>query len=106
MVSAPTPPMGWNSWDCFGTTVTEAEVLANAQVMHDRLLPFGWDTVVVDIAWYDPPNHKGVAMTTIFGSVSIRAHVPGRGDLRYTRYPDGTEELYKLSTDPGLYSQH
>ena len=54
MVSAPTPPMGWNSWDCFGTTVTEAEVLANAQVMHDRLLPFGWDTVVVDIAWYDP----------------------------------------------------
>ncbi|RZT28656.1 alpha galactosidase A [Kribbella sp. VKM Ac-2569] len=54
MVSAATPPMGWNSWDCFGTTVTEAEVLANAQVMHDQLLPFGWDTVVVDIAWYDP----------------------------------------------------
>lgn len=53
-MSAPPPPMGWNSWDCFGTTVTEAEVLANAQVMHDRLLPFGWDTVVVDIAWYDP----------------------------------------------------
>ncbi|MGZ0148762.1 glycoside hydrolase family 27 protein [Kribbella sp. WER1] len=49
-----TPPMGWNSWDCFGTTVTEDEVLANAQVMHDQLLPFGWDTVVVDIAWYDP----------------------------------------------------
>jgi hypothetical protein len=46
--------MGWNSWDCFGTTVTEAEVLANAQVMHDELLPYGWDTVVVDIAWYDP----------------------------------------------------
>src|SRR3954454_1147679 len=54
MVSAQTPPMGWNSWDCFGTTVTETEVLANAQVMHDRLLPFGWDTIVVDIAWYDP----------------------------------------------------
>lgn len=54
MVSAPTPPMGWNSWDCFGTTVTEAEVLANAQVMHDQLLIAGWDTIVVDIAWYDP----------------------------------------------------
>jgi|GEM_PF-2751402 len=23
---AATPPMGWNSWDCFGPTVTEAEV--------------------------------------------------------------------------------
>ncbi|GAB2675987.1 glycoside hydrolase family 27 protein [Kribbella swartbergensis] len=51
---AQTPPMGWNSWDCFGTTVTEDEVLANARVMHDKLLAFGWDTIVVDIAWYDP----------------------------------------------------
>ncbi|WP_228373433.1 glycoside hydrolase family 27 protein [Demequina gelatinilytica] len=51
---AATPPMGWNSWDSFGTTVTEDEVLANAQVMAERLLPHGWDTVVVDIAWYDP----------------------------------------------------
>ncbi len=24
------PPMGWNSWDCYGPTVTEAEVRANA----------------------------------------------------------------------------
>ncbi|WP_228372933.1 glycoside hydrolase family 27 protein [Demequina subtropica] len=51
---AATPPMGWNSWDSYGTTVTEDEVLANAQVMAERLLPHGWDTVVVDIAWYDP----------------------------------------------------
>jgi alpha-galactosidase len=51
---AHTPPMGWNSWDCFGTTVTEDEVLANAQVMRERLLSSGWDTIVVDIAWYDP----------------------------------------------------
>lgn len=48
------PPMGWNSWDSYGTTVTEQEVLDNAQVMCDRLLPVGWDTVVIDIAWYDP----------------------------------------------------
>lgn len=54
MTRAATPPMGWNSWDCYGTTVTEDEVLANAQVMAERLLPYGWDTVVVDIAWYDP----------------------------------------------------
>lgn len=49
-----TPPMGWNSWDCYGTTVTEAEVLANAEFMAEHLLPHGWDTVVVDIAWSDP----------------------------------------------------
>ena len=26
-----TPPMGWNSWDCFGPTVVESEVKQNAQ---------------------------------------------------------------------------
>ncbi len=51
---APTPPMGWNSWDCYGTTVTEAEVIANAEFMAEHLLPYGWDTVVVDIDWADP----------------------------------------------------
>ncbi|MEV6294883.1 glycoside hydrolase family 27 protein [Streptomyces sp. NPDC051896] len=48
------PPMGWNSWDCYGTTVTEREVLANAEFLRDHLLPHGWDTVVVDIQWYEP----------------------------------------------------
>jgi len=45
------PPMGWNSYDCFGWAVTEAEVMANARYMRDHLLPFGWDTVVVDFIW-------------------------------------------------------
>lgn len=46
--------MGWNSWDCYGTTVTEDEVLANATFMAEHLLPYGWDTIVVDIDWSDP----------------------------------------------------
>ena len=28
---APTPPMGWNSWDGFATTVTEAQTRAQAE---------------------------------------------------------------------------
>ena len=54
-----TPPMGWNSWDCYGTTVTEEEVLANAAFMAEHLLPYGWDTVVVDIQWYEPAARAG-----------------------------------------------
>src|SRR5476651_1782974 len=34
---APTPPMGWNSWDCFGPTVVESEVKANADYMAKNL---------------------------------------------------------------------
>lgn len=46
--------MGWNSWDCYGTTVTEEEVMANARFMSESMAQLGWDTVVVDIQWYDP----------------------------------------------------
>jgi hypothetical protein len=44
--------MGWNSWDCFGPTVTEAEVKANADYMAANLKQFGWNYVIVDIRWY------------------------------------------------------
>jgi alpha-galactosidase len=49
---AATPPMGWNSWDCFGPTVTEAEVKANADYMAKHMKAYGWEYVVVDIRWY------------------------------------------------------
>lgn len=51
---AATPPMGWNSWDCYGTTVTEAEVKANADYMAKRLKEHGWQYVVIDIQWSEP----------------------------------------------------
>ncbi len=51
---APTPPMGWNSWDCYGTTVTEAEVKANAAYMAEHLKQHGWQYVVIDIQWSEP----------------------------------------------------
>ncbi|UOB17963.1 NPCBM/NEW2 domain-containing protein [Abyssalbus ytuae] len=47
-----TPPMGWNSWDCFGPSVVEEEVKANADYMAKHLKDFGWEYVVVDIRWY------------------------------------------------------
>jgi hypothetical protein len=51
---APTPPMGWNSWDSFGATITEAQAIANAEVMARVLLPHGYDVFTVDIQWYEP----------------------------------------------------
>ena len=53
-VLAPTPPMGWNSWDSFGPTVKEDEVKSNADAMAAKLAKFGWQYVVVDIEWFQP----------------------------------------------------
>ncbi len=51
---APTPPMGWNSWDCYGPSVRESEVKANADYMAKYLARHGWQYVVVDIQWAEP----------------------------------------------------
>ena len=52
--------MGWNSWDCYGAAVDEATVRRNAVYMAEKLKPFGWEYVVVDIQWYQPTaiNHS------------------------------------------------
>nr|WP_176484646.1 glycoside hydrolase family 27 protein [Sphingomonas spermidinifaciens] len=51
---APRPPMGWNSWNSFATTITEAQARETATIMRDKLLPFGYDVFTIDIQWYEP----------------------------------------------------
>ncbi len=47
-----TPPMGWNSFDYYDTTVNEENVKANADYMAAHLKQSGWEYIVVDIEWY------------------------------------------------------
>jgi alpha-galactosidase len=49
---APTPPMGWNSYDAYCGDVNEQEFKANADYMAKHLAKFGWKYVVVDYYWY------------------------------------------------------
>lgn len=51
---AKTPPMGWNSWDCFGAGVNEKQLRENADYMAKHLKPYGWEYIVCDIQWYEP----------------------------------------------------
>jgi hypothetical protein len=51
---AETPPMGWNSWDSFGTTITEEQAKQQADYMAAHLLPHGYRILTVDIQWYEP----------------------------------------------------
>jgi len=60
---ARTPPMGWNSYDYYDTTVTESDVRANAAYMAEHLKSFGWEYIVVDIQWY---AHKAGSMRDRF----------------------------------------
>lgn len=58
-VLAPTPPMGWNSWDSYGLTIDEMQFKANVDVMAKRLKPAGYEYGVVDEGWYlENPQKK------------------------------------------------
>ena len=48
---APTPPMGWNSWDAYGLTIDEADYRANTVVL-SGLRQYGWEYSVIDEGWY------------------------------------------------------
>ena len=48
---APAPPMGWNSWDAYGLTITEGDFKANASVLA-TLKSLGWSYAVIDEGWY------------------------------------------------------
>jgi len=58
---AATPPMGWNSYNCFGSAVHEDEVKANTDYMAKYLKPYGWQYIVVDFLWsYDNPPGSNI----------------------------------------------
>ena len=84
---AKTPPMGWNSYDYYDTTVNEEQVKANADIMASKLKAYGWEYIVVDIEWYS--NDAGTRRTEFqyipFGDDEMDEY--GRLQPSPTRFP-------------------
>lgn len=94
----PTPPMGWNSFDCFVLTVTEAQVEEQADVMAAKLLPFGWDTIVVDHQWYNTtPEITDHRKGAKFEMDEYGRWIPAPG-----RFPSGMKGLAEYVHAKGL----
>ena len=50
-----TPPMGWNSWNCWGISVSDEKVKSSAQALLDKgLLGHGWMYINIDDGWESP----------------------------------------------------
>ena len=72
-----TPPMGWNSWDGYGTTVKEADVKANTQWLAEHLKRFGWQYVVVDMEWFvTNPVAEGNSKTSLYTMDKFGRYTP------------------------------
>ena len=83
---APTPPMGWNSWDAYGLTITEQQFRDNVKVLAAKLKPLGWNYAVVDEGWffYNPedrphPDTLKYALDANGRYVPVTARFPSAG---------------------------
>ncbi len=51
-VLALTPPMGWNSWNCWGLSVSDEKLKASARALMDKgLADHGWSYMNIDDGW-------------------------------------------------------
>ena len=49
---APTPPLGWNSWDSYGLRISEQQFRDNVDALASKLKPSGYRYAVIDEGWY------------------------------------------------------
>jgi len=70
-MTALTPPMGWNSWNCWGLSVDDEKVRSSARALLDKgLAEHGWNYINIDDAW------------------QARARTPQGGIIANEKFPD------------------
>lgn len=77
---APRPPMGWNSWDAYGLTITEPQFRDDVNVLATTLKPFGWEYAVIDEGWFLKNPHD------LHSSAKVVYELDANG--RYNPVPD------------------
>lgn len=47
-----TPPLGWNSWNCWGNSVSQEKVMSSAKALLEKgLADYGWSYINIDDGW-------------------------------------------------------
>jgi len=76
-IVAKTPPMGWNSWDGYGTTINEEQFKANAKWFAEHLKKFGWEYVTIDMEWFvTNPTAEGNSKSSLYSLDSNGRYIP------------------------------
>lgn len=71
------PPLGWNSWDGYGTTINEEQFKSNAQWISENLKAFGWEYAVIDMEWFvTNPTPEGNSKSSVYALDENGRYVP------------------------------
>ena len=100
---AATPPMGWNSWDGYGTTIREDQFKANAEWFAKHLKPFGWQYVVVDMEWFvTNPTPEGNSKKSEFTIDRYGRYMPAVNRFPSSANDAGFKPLAEFAHSLGL----
>jgi alpha-galactosidase len=96
-----TPPMGWNSWNCFAGAVSEERVKSAADALvKSGLINHGWTYINVDDFWQNHRDSKDPTLQGPFrdaqGNVVPNARFPDMKGL--------ADYVHSLGLKAGLYS--
>lgn len=99
--SASTPPMGWNSWNSFGTDVDESKVIGAAQaIVQTGLAARGYRYINIDDGWWlkrRQSDGEMVVRTAIFPSART-------GGPEETSFRPFTDRIHTMGLKAGIYS--
>ena len=105
--NAPTPPMGWNSWDYFGTTLNEAQAKSQADAMARQLKPAGGTCFTVDIQWYEPVGEGSrVRRGCAAGDGRVQPPAAGAAEVPVRRRRCGVQAAGRLRPRQGPEVRH
>jgi len=102
-VLAATPPMGWNSWDGYGTTIDENEFKANADWFAAHLKPSGWTYVTIDMEWFvTNPTAAGNSKTSQYALDDHGRYTPALNRFASAKNGAGFKPLADYAHSLGL----
>lgn len=85
-----TPPMGWNSWNCWGNSVSQEKVMSSARAMVEKgLRDYGWTYINIDDGWQGKRGGK-------YNGIQPNQKFPDMAQL--------AKELHGMGLKLGIYS--
>ncbi len=85
-----TPPMGWNSWNCWARDVTQEQVLSSARAMVESgLVNHGWTYINIDDGWQGRRGGR-------YNAIQTNDKFPDMKEL--------SEQVHAMGLKLGIYS--
>ncbi len=103
IANSPTPPLGWNSFDCYGIFANERVLLENLDAFEKKLKPHGYAYFVLDAGWY---SHFEIPEGREFpiNKVSVDNEIDAYGRLVFnpSLFPHGMKYIADRVHEKGL----